>query len=63
MLCLGGVDEDDGWLLVMVYCVVMDMSDVVIFDVCVIDVGLVVIVYLLCCVLVGFYGVWVLCEC
>lgn len=55
----GGVDEDDGWLLVMVYRAATDTSDVVILDARAIDAGPVATVHLPRRVPAGFHGAWV----
>ncbi|MDN7683832.1 carotenoid oxygenase family protein [Burkholderia cenocepacia] len=55
----GGADEDDGWLLVMVYRAATDTSDVVILDARAIDAGPVATVHLPRRVPAGFHGAWV----
>ncbi|KWI62196.1 carotenoid oxygenase [Burkholderia pseudomultivorans] len=55
----GGIDEDDGWLLVMVYRAATDTSDVVILDARAIDAGPLATVHLPRRVPAGFHGAWV----
>ncbi|WP_322089658.1 carotenoid oxygenase family protein [Burkholderia sp. BCC1999] len=55
----GGTDEDDGWLLVMVYRAATDTSDVVILDARAIDAEPVATVHLPRRVPAGFHGAWV----
>ncbi|MGS0892629.1 carotenoid oxygenase family protein [Burkholderia stagnalis] len=55
----GGVDEDDGWLLVVVYRAATDTSDVVILDARAIDAGPLATVHLPRRVPAGFHGAWV----
>ncbi|KWA33468.1 carotenoid oxygenase family protein [Burkholderia territorii] len=55
----GGTDEDDGWLLVMVYRAATDTSDVVILDARAIDAAPVATVHLPRRVPAGFHGAWV----
>ncbi|MGY6238927.1 carotenoid oxygenase family protein [Burkholderia ambifaria] len=55
----GGTDEDDGWLLVVVYRAATDTSDVVILDARAIDAAPVATVHLPRRVPAGFHGAWV----
>ncbi|MCE9670761.1 carotenoid oxygenase family protein [Myxococcus stipitatus] len=55
----GGVDEDDGWLLVMVYRAATDTSDLVILDARELHTGPVATVHLPRRVPAGFHGAWV----
>ncbi|MCP3098659.1 carotenoid oxygenase family protein [Myxococcus sp. K15C18031901] len=55
----GGIDEDDGWLLVMVYRAAKDTSDLVILDARAIQAGPVATVHLPRRVPAGFHGAWV----
>ncbi|WP_455775277.1 carotenoid oxygenase family protein, partial [Burkholderia stabilis] len=55
----GGTDEDDGWLLVVVYRAATESSDVVILDSRAIDAGPVATVHLPRRVPAGFHGAWV----
>nr|WP_249344681.1 carotenoid oxygenase family protein [Corallococcus exiguus] len=57
--CPGGVDEDDGWLMVMVYRAATDSSDLVILDAREIDAEPVATVHLPRRVPAGFHGAWV----
>ncbi|WP_448168474.1 carotenoid oxygenase family protein [Burkholderia ambifaria] len=55
----GGTDEDDGWLLVVIYRAATDTSDVVILDARAIDAAPVATVHLPRRVPAGFHGAWV----
>lgn len=60
MLVVDGSVEDDGYFLSYVYDFVENKSEFVIFDVSNVEKDFIVCVYLFVCVLVGFYGSWIL---